>query len=344
MGKGRQSFRARPTTSTAFGILALTIPVLAYFWFIDCYSLNVLYYDSWSDIFLIGHPFTLFNQHNENRIVFPNIIVLLLAATTHFNIVVEEYLSGVMLVASAGLIIYTHKRRSPSTPWLYYLPVVIIMLSFVQAANTLWGFQMAWYLVMLSLAATLFLLDRPTETELAMAVTTAAAVVAAFIGSFSSLMGLFIWPVGLIILWHRQRPRWLAITWIAAAAVSTLFYFAGFNFGETYSDTPYLLRHLFEGVKTFFFVIGDVFGAQSYDSVGIHPPHAPNLSTGVVIAMGVVVFAIAAWVVIVYCLRPDRTGGSPVGVALVCFGLLYALNIAIGRTSPGSTAPSLGAS
>ncbi len=182
-----------------------------------------------------------------------------------------------MLTVSAGLIIWTHHRRAPSTPWLYYLPVVIIMLSLVQAGNTLWGFQMAWYLVMLSLAAALLFLDWPTVTEMSMAVMTAAAMIAAFVGSFSSLMGLFIWPVGLIVIWHRQRARWLVVGWIAAAALTTLFYFSGFNFGEAYSDTPYLIHHPVEGIKTFFFVIGNMFGAVTYDNTGIHPPGAPDL-------------------------------------------------------------------
>jgi len=37
--------------------------------------------------------FALGPQHNENRIFFPNLIVILLSRTTHFNVQVEEYLT-----------------------------------------------------------------------------------------------------------------------------------------------------------------------------------------------------------------------------------------------------------
>ena len=57
-----------------------------------------------------------------------------------------------MLVAATFLLIHAHKRRSPAVPWLYYCPVVILACSVVQYGATLWGFQMAWYLVLLALA------------------------------------------------------------------------------------------------------------------------------------------------------------------------------------------------
>ena len=108
-----------------------------------------------------------------------------------------------MLVLATGLLILAHRRRSPSTPWIYYCPIAIVMLSFVQYLNALWGFQMAWYLVMAALALALFLLDRPVVNWLVLAGAIAAAVV----GSFSSLQGLLIWPAGLVLLYCRKRQR-----------------------------------------------------------------------------------------------------------------------------------------
>ena len=54
--------------------------------------------------------------------------------------------------------------RSPSTPWLYYVPVALVMLSFVQEGNTLFGYAFSWYIVLLALAGAIYLLDRPTLT------------------------------------------------------------------------------------------------------------------------------------------------------------------------------------
>jgi hypothetical protein len=328
------------TAYTVLGLLVLALPAVAYFWFIGHFSLDVIYYDSWSDIYLIGHPLTLTNQHNENRIVFPNIIVLGLADTTHFNVVIEEYVSGAMLVAASGLLIGAHRRRAPTTPWIAYVPLVLVMLSFVQAGSTLWGFQMAWFLVMVSLATTIYVLDRQTMTGPVMVVATTAA----FIGSFSSVMGLFLWPVGLLLLWQRHRARGFFFGWCSAAVVTALLYLIGFSFNRTYSDPSFVFSHPVAGAKTFFFLLGDAFGLQSYDNQGLLPPGAPNVSTGVVILIGVVVCIVAVWVVVVYGLRREETSASPVGAALASFGLLYALNIAVGRTSTSPVGPSAGQS
>ena len=79
----------------------------------------------------------------------------------------EEYVSALMLVGSAVLVVVAHRRRSRLTPMLWYLPVMLLLFSFVQYQNTLWGFQMAWYLVTLSLVGALYLLDRPHLTHVA---------------------------------------------------------------------------------------------------------------------------------------------------------------------------------
>ena len=191
-----RSWRSLRTSVTALGF---AVPVVAYFWLIHHYAVNMIWDDQWSDIGLISHSYshtldlsTLWRQHNENRILFPNLIVLLLAQTTHFNIVIEEYLSGLMLVAATGFFIVAHRRRTPGQPWIYYCPVAVLMLSFAQVTDTLWGFQMAWYLVMLMLALALFLLDRLKFSWIVLTWAIAAAV----IGSFSSLQGLLIWPAG----------------------------------------------------------------------------------------------------------------------------------------------------
>ena len=116
---------------------------------IHAYGVNVIYSDQWDDVALIGHSYsgtlhlsTLWSQHYENRIFFPNLIVLALAYTTHFNVVTEEYLSALMLFGGTALVICAHKRRSPERRWIWYCPVAFLLLSLAQAMNALWGFQM----------------------------------------------------------------------------------------------------------------------------------------------------------------------------------------------------------
>ena len=194
----------------SLAVLGFPLPVSAYFWFIHHYGVNVIWRDQWSDVNVIAHSSsgtlslgTLWAPHNENRLLFPNLLVVLLAHTTHLNLFVEMYISAVLLVASIALIVWTHKRRSPSTHWILYCPVAILMLLFVQFEDTLSGFQVSWYLTLAAFALAIFLLDRPTFRRLALT----GALAAAIFGSFSSFQGLFIWLIGLVILYQRRRAE-----------------------------------------------------------------------------------------------------------------------------------------
>jgi hypothetical protein len=311
-----------PRALTALTVVGFAIPVVAYFWFVHRYGVNAIWLDQWDDINVIGHPTfgNLWALHNENRIFFPNLIVLVLASTIHFNIHTEEYVSGVMLVAAVGLIILAHKRRSPSTPWLYYCPVAFIMLSLVQFQNSLWGFQMAWYLVLLALAGTLFLLDRATLTTTLLV----GAIVLAVIGSFSSLQGLLIWPAGLVLIYHRRRRRGQTAVWIAAALAAGAVYFYHASYISLGPTRTYFYAHPIKALEFFFAAIGDIVGE------GLR---ADGHNQGI-IAFGVVIVAVGLWTTITYGIRRSE-GGSPLGVALICFGLLFAAVTTAGRASQG---------
>ena len=327
--------RLNPKVVAVLTALGFGLPVIGYFWFLEHYSVNTMIGDQWDDVNIIQQSYVHFfdwgpmwAQHYENRIFFPNIIVVLLAHTVHFNIKVEENLGAVMLVVATAFIIWAHKRRSPSTPWLYYCPAAILALSVVQYGNTIWGFQLAWYMVLLSLATAILLLDRVTLTW----ITLVGALAAAVVGSFSSLQGLLIWPAGLVLLYFRRRPLPQLGIWIAVAAASTVLYFRGYNFSE--SPFPqYARHHLLPALKFFLFAIGDVVGKPV--GLGTSSP-----DDNFVILFGIVIVVLAIGTIVICGLRRDEHSGSPVGVALICCGLLFAALVTQGRSFLGLGAAS----
>ena len=207
----------------------------------------MVFADQWHDIHIIAlsHSGTLtlgdlWAQHGENRVLVPDLLVLALAHTTHFNVVYEDYVSGFLLIATAVLLIVAHRRRSPSTPWIYYFPVAIVLLSLNQGTMTLWGFAASWYLEIFALAVALFLLDRVSLGWLGLVGAVAVTVA----GAFSSLEGLLIWPVGLLILYHRRRSRTAILVWITAAVVTTGLYMFHFDFTTAGTGTKsFVLTH-----------------------------------------------------------------------------------------------------
>jgi hypothetical protein len=323
---------SRPDTTTygpskQMGLQILTIAsyatlVIAYLWFIDAYAVNTIFVDQWSDLGLIDHAYSghltlsvLWTQHTDNRILFPNLVVLLLAKTTHFNVIDEEFISAFTLMAATALLIIGHRRRSPRTPWILYLPVAILMLSLVQNGNALWGFQFAWYLVLLALSVALVLCDDARWSWL----VTAGAIVAAVVGSYSSLQGLLIWPTCLVVLLlRRRRPRFV-ISWIVAGVATTAIYFVNFN-RQLGGSNDYAFHHPAQGLRFFFFSVGDVIGAHGGD---------------LAVALGVLIVFTALWLTFSAVVRTEENDGSPLGVGLICFGLLFAVTITAGRAGPG---------
>ncbi len=309
------------------GVLGPLLPIAAYFWLIHQYSVNVVYLDQWGNVTLLDHWYKgtltlsdLWASHGDHRILFPNLIVIALAQFTRFNVVFEEYLSGAMLVTATGLFILIHRRRAPSTPFIYYTPLTLLLFSFVQYENTLWGFQIAWYLVTLALALALFLLDRPALTGCVFAGAIAATVV----GSFSSLQGLLIWPVGLLVLYVHRRQRRSLLIWIACALITATVYFHQLN--PPYSNQTYVFTHPIEALKFFLFLIGSVLGVELTNS------------PWPVIAFGAIVLMIAILLVVRYQ-RRNQQSGSLIGVALICYGVLFAATITQGRAWGGLWAP-----
>jgi hypothetical protein len=308
-------------------IIGFGLPIVGYFCFILRYGVNIPYQDGWSDITVIhqcySHSFscgTLWTQHNENRILFPNLVVIALAHTTHFNIRVEEFLSGMMLVGAMFLFIYAHKRRSPAVPWLYYCPVAVLACSVVQYGATLWGFQMAWYLVLLALAVVVVCIDRDEITVL----TLALAIGAGVIGSFSSLQGLLVWPVGMVLLFYRRRARPVVAAWIVAGCATTALYLYHLNIKATVLPSS-LTHHSVFPIYFSIFAIGDVVGV----------PIKPGGSNAEIFLFGLVIVVMALATLGLCGLRPDKTSASPVGAALICFGLLFSILVALGRHGLG---------
>jgi hypothetical protein len=305
-------------------VLGFAIPAVGYFWVVAHFGVNVIVADQLTNVSVIkasqSHliPWgALWVQHNQNRMLFPNLLVLVLGRTVHFDIRIEELLGAVLVLCATALFIWSHKRRSPETPWIYYCPVAFLTFSLVQYENTLWGFQVAWYMVLVSLAVAIVLLDRRLLTWWALG----GAVVAGIVGSYSSFEGLFIWPVGLLLLYQRRRRLTELAVWGASAITTAAVFF--YRFSSTAEDPShgYALHHLWASAKLFVFAMGDIVGVSV-------KPGAGNTN---VLIFGVLVLILAVFTLVYYGARRDESSGGPIGVALVFFGLLFAASVTQGR-------------
>ena len=125
----------------------------------------------------------------------------------------------------------------------------------------------------------------------------ALAISTAVVGSFSSIQGLLIWPVGLVLLYHRRRPLWTAVVWVIAAAATTALYFHNFTSSKAFDPNATILKVPWDAVKFDVFALGDIVGVQVTKPLESNPW---------VMAFGVVILVLAVLVLIRWGFRRER--------------------------------------
>src|SRR5439155_13748900 len=122
-----------------------------------------------------GH---VWEQHTEARLVVPNLVFLVVGRPIRFNIQVMVLVGACSFVASYFVLLRL-ARDYVARPlgWLLILVLGVVWFSLVDTGNSLWAFQLAWYLVIFFLMAMLyFLLAWPYRRRVGLALATLAAV------------------------------------------------------------------------------------------------------------------------------------------------------------------------
>ncbi len=263
--------------------------MVATFWYIHRYALNILYFDQFTNVVLIHQARSgtltwsdLWAQHDENRVLFPNLVVLVLGWADHLNVVFEDWVSGLLACLSTGLIVLTHKRRSPAIPWILYCPVIVLSASFYPLSNALFGFNLTWYMALAATVGALYVLDRPELNGRALALAIAIAVV----GSYSSLQGLLVWPAGIALLYFRGRSVRLQGAWALAMVLTTAVFVWGFDFAGTASAST-----LGIGSKVLWFLaeVANVTGGPQSSSTTSIPGAMVAIGAAVLVVTGIAV-------------------------------------------------------
>lgn len=320
-------------------VLALGGPVALYGAVVAADGVNAFYVDDWNSVDIVRRLYqhglrwnVLWSQHNENRMVVPNLISFGLARATGLDVRVELWLSFLLLCVAVALVVAAHRRRCRDLPLIVYAPVVFLAFSLTQVQNTLWGFQLAWYLVLACLAAAYLVLDR---TVLSWWWWLAAAVVGVC-GSVSSVQGLLVWPVGALLLVQRGHAWPKVLSWVAVGVTTTILYVHGLDQSLANPFPNFILHNPGSSLDFLAFLVGDVLG------VPVGGFRAPVAGSWAIYAFGAVLLVTGVLVVVVLGLRRDRRSAAPVGVALVLTGLLFGVLTTQGRGFYGTWGASQG--
>ena len=185
-----------------------SIPAIYTLIFINTFGVNIPFWDDWTVVPFLNSSLNgdsqwfeiLFSQHNEHRLVFPRLIFLINSVLTSWNQIAQMYLSWILIGTSITALYLLLKRFQMNFEWLI-IPISFIMYSPIQVENLLWGFQVQWFLMISCLLWSLYFLNRGTFLSIV------PAIIFAIISSFSLILGLIIWPIGLLSLFLRKNNK-----------------------------------------------------------------------------------------------------------------------------------------
>jgi hypothetical protein len=167
-------------------------------------SVDIPFWDEWDWTDLVYamqhgtlHFSQLWAQHNEHRILIPNLIMLGLARLGGWHPIREQFVSLAVLVCSQIIIVILMRRSAHGTAgWLAAAAGSLMLYELGQAENFLWGFQMAWFICDAAAIVVAWLLARPNRRWWHVLL----AIIAATLATYSSAQGILAWAVGAVAI------------------------------------------------------------------------------------------------------------------------------------------------
>lgn len=311
---------------TAVCTLIILLPIAVAFLYVHRFGVNFPYSDQWVEVDLFGKLAAgtlgmddLFAQHNEHRMLFPRLVILSLAALTHYNTVAEMYFIQVCAVATL-VVFWFSFRGGTSYKVLAFVPIAFLLFSLRQHVSMLLGIQIVVAMAQFCAVLAFYCLYRAREEgggKLAFPV----AILSATVASFSFLQGLFVWPAGLIQLLimpvNRPARRRMILVWIVVGVGEWALYFHGFT-NEDDRALGYFLIHPFQAAQYLLTFAGSTLFAQQ--------SHA--------FMAGIALFGLMIGVVL-WILKDGVLGNYSFWIAVLVFAGCFALAAMVGRLEIG---------
>jgi hypothetical protein len=316
---------------------------LAYVVVIMHFAINIPSSDEWVytvplvDAALHGHVTLglLWQSYSDGHWFLPNLVIVPVGLYDHLNIRVLISLSALLMVASFGMLLgLTRPMIGRRIQVAEALAVGVTFFSLGGVDKALWGLGLPVFMVLFFTFGTFVLLHLATTRDHALRWLVLAMVTAAG-ASLSSIQGLLVWPLGLVILaWCEPKIREnfkRIIAWCVVAVVVGVICLIGSSGPQVLSRSPtYALSHPMGALSYFFVLAGSLSSSLTANLWSGH-----QLELGLRQGIGIIVLAVAAAVVAAQMLRSHRNRASWLPVVLIAFGLSWDLVVAAGRFSRG---------
>jgi hypothetical protein len=260
-------------------------------------------------------------------------VYLLSAYLTDFNVKMNMYIgwffqSGIYLL----MLMYLKKiieNEKYFIPWALCLGFVIF--NFMQFENQLWGFQVGFFMCAFFIAATFYFLGIFLKTEhIKYAILSSAF---GFFAGLSSLQGLFVFPVVLVLLFLANKRKELFFTFL----FTLLFFVIYFNDYQSASDIEqYYTTTAFAIFEYLFLYLGSPL-VQSF--LIVNPIFSSKIHTTLFIFYLVKIFGLLFFIssiyLIVHLFLKKRIREFSFPICLILFAFIFSLAVGFGRNHSG---------
>ena len=229
--------------------ISIVVPVLFICYYVYKYGYPVPYWDQWSLVGFLqkfhNHTLTLgdlWAQHNEHRIFFPKIVMILLASVSGWNIFLELCVSIILACISLFLLFSlvndTHGKKGNA---LLKIVISLLVFSTAQYENWLWGWQITIYM---SISMTIMAVWSINKWQGQMK-GLVIAICAAIIANYSFGCGILVWPTLLFMLILQEKWKLKhIIIWLIVGFVTLASYYYHYHSGSSYyTQITFFIQH-----------------------------------------------------------------------------------------------------
>lgn len=330
----------------ALVLVSGSVAPILYLLFVSHYASNSFFGDDWSVAPVVNAALhdhltlsQLWSQYNESRLFFGTIVLVFFGVADRLDLRSVIIFSAMVFIATYIVLLGLLRRYldRPLRP-IPVLSIGVVWFSLADLQNSLWSFQVSWYLTLLGVMVMLFALLVPEERRPLWLIIGIAAALAA---SLSTVQGFLCWPLGAIcILWNPAENRYVRrelAVWIVAFVAILVLYLPGYSFSDngclpaSACSPSVALHHPTAALGFFLALIGNLL------------PHAIVFSGAAVTAgsavlyevLGAVIVLVAAFIFVQSCRHRKSTERVPLPLLLICFSLAFDVTITLGRGGGG---------
>ncbi len=185
----------------------------------------------------------LLRQHNEHRLLFPRLYMLLIVQLSSWDLrhlmLSSLAAAGVVYALFCGALVRAQRQseRERQAPECALLGVFVFSIG--QYQNWLWGWQITMLMNVLAVIAGFYVLSVPARSTWTLLTAAAAGVIATF--SFAN--GVLFWPISLLFF-IGGRPRMSHLAgWLALMSACLTLYLWGYQKPLQHPDLLFGARH-----------------------------------------------------------------------------------------------------